>query len=96
VSGPQKGNKRPARAAHIAAIEAAGSFEPARVRLYDWEHHYSREEWLDQLGTHSDHRALPPAQFSALTGAVAAVIDRLGGSITVHYRTELILARRKQ
>jgi SAM-dependent methyltransferase len=90
------GNKRTARATHIAAIEGTGSFEPAEVRRYDWEHRYSREEWLDQLGTHSDHVTLPPAQFSALADAVAAVIERLGGSITVQYQTELILARRRR
>lgn len=89
------GNTKPGRAMDIAAIEAAGGFEPAEVRLYGWDHRYSSREWLDQLGTHSDHLSLAPAQFSALAEAVAEVIAKMGGSITLHYETELILARRR-
>jgi hypothetical protein len=79
----------------IPAIVATGSFEAPELRVYEWVKRYSRDEWLDQLGTHSDHLLLPTSQFEALSEAVAATIDRLGGTITVYFRTELILARRK-
>jgi hypothetical protein len=88
------GKARPANPDHIAAIVATGCFAVPEQRVYEWARVYSGTEWLDQLGTHSDHLLLPPDQFSALAHAVATAIDRLGGSITVHYQTELILARR--
>jgi hypothetical protein len=89
------GNKLPDNAGDIAAIAATRLFEPGQRRTYVWAQEYSRDEWLDQLGTHSDHIALEPQQLSILLGAVGSAIDhQLGGSITVHYDTQLISARR--
>jgi SAM-dependent methyltransferase len=82
------------RSDDIAAIAATHSFAPCQLRSYGWSQRYSRHEWLDQLGTHSDHIALEPQQRAALLDAVGATIDRLGGSITLHYETELISAER--
>jgi len=82
-------------AAHIAAIAAPGLFETPELRAYIWEKWYPVDEWLDQLGTHSDHLLLPPAQYAALMEAVGAAIEELGGAITVAYQTEVILARRR-
>ena len=79
----------------VAAIVATGSFEPPELRTYAWTHRYSCDEWLDQLGTHSDHLLLPSKQFEALSQAIRRVIERLGGIISVSFHTELILARRK-
>lgn len=79
----------------IAAIAATGLFEDPEVHLYTWQHRYSRDEWLDQLGTHSDHLLLPGREFDALSQAIAAAIEQLGGSITLLFQTELILARRR-
>ncbi len=70
---------------------------PTRAALdeaYLWAQQYSRDEWLDQLGTHSDHIALEPQELATLLHAVGAAIDRLGGSITLHYETQLISAQR--
>jgi SAM-dependent methyltransferase len=89
------GHARDGNASHMAAIASTDLFEALEFRSYAWEHRYSRDEWLDQLGTHSDHLRLPAAQFAALATAIGSVIDRLGGSITVHYRTDLIRARRR-
>jgi SAM-dependent methyltransferase len=89
------GMTRAEDSAHIAAIAATGLFETAELRAYAWERRYSAGEWLDQLGTHSDHLLLPPAQFAALTEAVGAAIEELGGELTVAYQAELILARRR-
>ena len=82
------------RSDDIAAIAATHLFAPCQLRIYEWTHQYSRDEWLDQLGTHSDHIALEPQQRAALLDAVGATIDRLGGSITLYYATELIIAQR--
>lgn len=88
------GTKPNDRAGDIAAIAATRLFAPCELRTYVWAQRYSRDEWLDQLGTHSDHIALEPQQRAALFAAVGATIDRLGGSITLHYETELISAKR--
>ena len=82
------------RSDDIAAIAATHLFAPGQLRSYGWAQRYSRDEWLDQLGTHSDHIVLEPQQRAALLDAVGATIDRLGGSITLHYETELISATR--
>ena len=88
------GDKPSDRSGDMAAIAATRLFAPCQLRTYAWTHQYSREEWLDQLGTHSDHIALEPQQRVRLYKAVGAVIDRLGGSITLDYETELISAQR--
>jgi len=93
ASGPL-GNKPRDDAGNIAAIAATHLFAPCQLRTYQWVHEYSRDQWLDQLGTHSDHIALKSEQLAALLDAVGSAIDRRGGSITVHYETQLISAQR--
>jgi hypothetical protein len=88
------GNKPPDNRDDNAAIVATHLFAPCQRRTYIWDEHYSRDQWLDQLGTHSDHIALQPEQRATLLDAVGVTIDQLGGSITVHYATELISAER--
>lgn len=88
------GNVRAANTEYVDAIAATGMFQSAQLHGYAWEQRYTRDEWLDQLGTHSDHLLLPRDQLAALLDAVGAAIDGLGGSITMHYETELITARR--
>lgn len=90
------GNEPSDRSDNIAAIAATHLFAPCQLRTYGWTQQYSRDGWLDQLGTHSDHIALEPQQRAALLDAVGTAIDRLGGSITVHYETQLINARRTE
>jgi SAM-dependent methyltransferase len=90
------GTTRAEDSAHMAAIVATGLFETPELRRYAWERRYSVDEWLDQLGTHSDHLLLPPGQFAGLMEAVRAAIEELGGAITIAYSTELILARRRE
>jgi SAM-dependent methyltransferase len=84
------------RSGDIAAIAATHLFAPCQLRTYGWARRYSREEWLDELATHSDHIALEPQQRAALLHAVGAAIDKLGGSITVPYETQLISAERSE
>lgn len=63
-------------------------------RTFPWSRAYSRQEWLDQLPTHSDHAALEPAHLQELLGRVGEVIDSFGGGFTMHYDTLLISADR--
>lgn len=79
----------------IAALAATELFEPAETRLYPWEQVIERDEWIDQLRTHSDHSSLPPERLEPLLAAVAKEIDGLGGAITVLYQTSMITAVRR-
>jgi SAM-dependent methyltransferase len=80
--------------AHAGPIEACGHFGPVEERSFQWERTYTRDEWLDQLPTHSDHRTLHPEALSTLLEHVRAVIDANGGTLTIGHTTELLLAVR--
>ena len=81
-------------AGSVAALESLEAFERVEVRRYFWELRYSRDEWLDQLQTHSDHRILPADTLNAVLRGIGAAIDDLGGSIAVQYETMLVTATR--
>jgi len=85
-----------ARDAHVFrdAIASCGKFAGTWIRQYDWDQRMARAEWLDLLPTQSDHRVLPAEQRSRLLDGVGEVIDSLGGTILVHFETELIVTRR--
>lgn len=71
----------------------AGFAEAAVVEF----HHtirYSSQQWVDLLGTHSNHVQLDAAHRAELHAAVAGVIDAHGGGMEVRYRTECWTARR--
>jgi SAM-dependent methyltransferase len=71
-----------------------GSFEDPQIVTYTWVHPFTREQWLDLLPTHSDHRTLPPERLDALTGAIGAAIAEVGGTFDVTYETVVVTARR--
>jgi SAM-dependent methyltransferase len=78
----------------LGGIRATGAFETPQTTTFPWSASYDTETWLAQLGTHSDHRALAPANREALLTAVRDVLNRLGGSFEMHYETLLVTARR--
>ena len=80
------------RQGRIEQLVRSGRFEAPELRGYPWDATYSRDEWLDYLGTHSDHLQLPAAQRQSLLRAVGGVIDGQGGSLTFHFTTVLLLA----
>lgn len=80
--------------AHAAPIEACGRFGLVEERSFRWERIYSREEWLDQLPTHSDHRTLREDELSTLLDHVGAVLDANGGTLTIGHTTDVLLAVR--
>ncbi len=80
--------------AHAGPIEACGKFGPVEERSFLWEHTYTRDEWLDQLPTHSDHRVLPSDLLGTLLAHIGDVIDANGGTLTIGHTTELLLAVR--
>jgi SAM-dependent methyltransferase len=75
-------------------IRQAGGFgEPEQWR-FDWELSYTRDEWLDLLPTTGTLTQLPPDQLAEVLGAVAAVIDKNGGRLTMPYATLAATAAR--
>ena len=81
------------RRAHVEALHAAG-LSPIEVRSYTWTSEYSRDQWLDYIGTHSDHLTLPDEQRAELLARVGSAVDALGGRLVYHFQTILVLASR--
>jgi SAM-dependent methyltransferase len=77
------------------AMAAAPSFGAVEKKRYRWEQVLSAEEWVDQLGTHSDHILLPDERRRALLDCVSAAIGRLGGSVTISYVTTSVTTLRR-
>jgi SAM-dependent methyltransferase len=79
----------------LPAVDETNGFGFQDRRVYPWAQTYSTAEWLEQLGTHSDHVALAPDRRAALLTAVGEALDGLGGGLTVRYHTLLITAVRR-
>jgi trans-aconitate methyltransferase len=75
-------------------LAACAAFEPSVQRVVTWSRTYTTQEWVQLLGTHSDHRILPEEQRTELHAAVADVIDRHGGRVEMTYDVLLFLSRR--
>lgn len=65
-----------------------------RTATYEWQQVYTRAEWLALLSTHRDHSTLAPDVLTQVRTRVGELIDELGGSITIEYSTQLLLASR--
>jgi SAM-dependent methyltransferase len=79
----------------LAGVDETGAFGPQARQVVAWQRRYTTAEWLDQLPTHSDHRALEPERRAALLAAVRDAVDAVGGSLTVSYTTLCITATRR-
>jgi hypothetical protein len=63
---------------------------------YRWATEYSAKEYVDLLGTYSDHISLPEAERSNLFSAITDLIDReYNGRALKKYETVLQLQRKK-
>jgi SAM-dependent methyltransferase len=78
---------------YAAALRASGLFTGVEERAYRWSDRRSASSYVRLLGTHSNHRMLPPDRRAALQDAVARAIEAHGGTIEIAYVTELYLAR---
>lgn len=78
---------------HAGPLQAAG-FAPVEVHTYAWAAHYSTQEWIDGVATHSDHATLPEPQRRELLEALANAAERAGDSVTCSFTTVLLLATR--
>jgi len=68
--------------------------EPEQWR-YEWERSYTRDEWLDQVSTHGDHRQFPAPKLEEILAGIGAAIDSGGGTFTMGYTAVAITATRR-
>jgi SAM-dependent methyltransferase len=71
-----------------------GLFIDVEASAFPWDIVYDRAGWIELVGTHSDHVTLPDEQRRALLAALGDAVDALGGTLTYHYSTLLVLATR--
>jgi SAM-dependent methyltransferase len=90
------GNRDARAQTTVAGIADSGAFDRPQVSTFAWSKCYDTAAWLEQLTTHSDHRALAPAQRRRLLAAVGEAIDAIGGAFEMSYETVLVSARRTQ
>jgi hypothetical protein len=75
--------------------EGLDAVSAVQVRRHVWEAAYSRDEYLDVLGTYSGHIALPADARAGLLECIGTLIDeRYEGRIVKRYLFELFVARR--
>ncbi len=72
----------------------SGRFGPVSHHSEPWSQCYGVREYIELLGTFSDHRLLPEPQRAALHRAIGDAIAQAGGSITVGFETHVHQARR--
>jgi hypothetical protein len=79
----------------IGEFESSGCFDAVVKYSVDSVQHYSTDEYVALMGTHSNHRILDDAARGRLQHGVGEVIARHGGRVEVLYRTDVYLARRR-
>lgn len=75
-------------------IRASGDFAEPLVTRDDWEHEYTKEQWLDQLPTSGVLTTLEPARLDQVLAVVGDAIDAVGGRFVARYATVAVLAKR--
>jgi SAM-dependent methyltransferase len=73
-------------------MRQAGAFgEPEQWR-FEWDHPYTREEWLDLVPTVGGHSRIPPGKLRELLAGLGAVVDAAGGTFTMHFTALVVSA----
>ena len=75
-------------------IRDSGGFAAAERWRFDWEHRYTRDEWLDQMPTQGSLTQAPPDVVAQVLAGVGATIDEMGGGFTMSYATVVVTAVR--
>ncbi|GGV00313.1 methyltransferase type 11 [Actinomadura cremea] len=75
-------------------VRAADGFGDVEQWVFDWEHRYTRDAWLDQMPTQGAFTRLPPDTLAQVLDATGAAIDALGGAFTMRYAAVVITAAR--
>jgi SAM-dependent methyltransferase len=82
--------------AERAGIRATPGLSGPTEHRFEWSRTYTRDEWLDQLPTHSDHAAMAPDTLAQVLDRIGAIIDRFGGAFEMEYSTLLLESTRDQ
>jgi SAM-dependent methyltransferase len=77
------------------ALRACDGLAEPQMQSFPWSRRYTRDEWLDQLHSHSDHIALDQRVRERLFDEIGRTIDRFGGTFDMMYATILISATRR-
>jgi SAM-dependent methyltransferase len=75
-------------------IREAGAFGEPEQWQFDWNHAYTRDEWLEQVPTAGGHSQLPAAKLEELLAGIGAAVDAAGGSVTARYSAVVVTAAR--
>ena len=86
----QQGNLKRA----VEGIRTSGGFAEPEQWRYEWQRHYSRDEWLEHLPTIGALTQVAPDQLATVLGAVGTAIDSIGGGFTMEYITLAAAATR--
>jgi SAM-dependent methyltransferase len=71
----------------VDGMHSAGGFgEPDEWR-FEWQRHYTRDQWLDHLATTGQLTILEPPQLATVLDTVGAAVDSIGGEFTMQYTT---------
>jgi hypothetical protein len=73
-------------------LRRTGQFRESQLESFPWRRTYTRDEWVDELQSHSDHAALAPDLRQRLLDAVGATIDEFGGRFDMAYVATVISA----
>jgi SAM-dependent methyltransferase len=76
------------------ALVACGELADPGITSFPWSRTYTRDMWLDELRSHSDHIALASEVRERLLDEVGATIDRFGGAFDMSFATVLVAAIR--
>jgi hypothetical protein len=75
-------------------MRQAESFGDSEQWRFDWDHLYTRNEWLDQVPTFGGHSQFPQTNLEELIAGIGAAIDAVGGSFTMRYIAVVVTAER--
>jgi SAM-dependent methyltransferase len=75
-------------------MREAGAFGDPEHWRFDWDHRYTRDEWLDMVPTSGFWAQIAAAGQREILAGIGAAVDAAGGSFTMHYTTVAVTAAR--
>ncbi len=75
-------------------IRRTGRFAEPEEWRFEWERTYSREQWLDVVGTQTALAERSPDELARLLEAAGTALDALGGHCAMPYTTVAVVAVR--
>jgi trans-aconitate methyltransferase len=101
AEAPRLGARTPGRSpqdlgrrAATEQLDASPLFTDRAHGSHEWDATYSTAEYIELLGTQSDHRLLDPDARARLYDGIARAVDDAGGVMPVSYSADVLLARR--